>query len=130
MKKVKVKMNKSIYLGMTILDISKIPKYEFWYAYLKPKYKENLQLHYMDTDSYIFSVKTKNWYKDISNDVEKLFDTSSIQSNIPLKTGINKKVLWMWKDELSLCYAYLVDNENIGKRAKGVKKCVKKRSKI
>ena len=142
MKKVKVKMNKSIYLGMTILDISKIPKYEFWYAYLKPKYKENLQLHYMDTDSYIFSVKTKNWYKDISNDVEKLFDTSSIQSNIPLKTGINKKVLWMWKDELSRfpmkefiglrpkCYAYLVDNENIGKRAKGVKKCVKKRSKI
>ena len=51
MKKVKVKMNKPIYLGMSILDISKIPMYEFWYDYLRPKYKENLQLCYMDTDS-------------------------------------------------------------------------------
>ena len=48
MKKVKVKMNKPIYLGMTVLDISKIPMYEFWYDHLKPKYKENLQLCYMD----------------------------------------------------------------------------------
>ena len=75
---------------MAILDISKIPMYEFWYDYVKPKYKENLQLCYMGTDSYIFSAKTKNWDKDISNDVEKRFDTSSIQA-IALKTGINKK---------------------------------------
>ena len=85
MKKVKVKMNKPIYLGMSILDISKIPMYEFWYDYLKPKYKENLQLCYMDTDSYIFGVKTKDWYKDISNEIEKIFDTSNIQRNIPIK---------------------------------------------
>ena len=45
--------------------------YEFLYDYLKPKYKENLELCYMDTDSYIFGVKTKDWYKDISNDIEK-----------------------------------------------------------
>ena len=93
----------------------------------------------MDNDSYIFSVKTKSWYKDISNDVQKGFNTSSIQTNIPLKTGINKKVLRMWKDELSgfpmkefiglrpKCYVYLVNNDKIGKRAKGVKKCVTKR---
>ena len=74
MKKVKVKMNKPIYLEMTILDISKIPIYEFLYDYLKPKYKENLQQCYMDTDSYVFSVKTKNWFRDISNDIEKRFD--------------------------------------------------------
>ena len=93
----------------------------------------------MDNDSYIFSVKTKSWYKDISNDVQKGFNTSSIQTNIPLKTGINKKVLRMWKDELSgfpmkefiglrpKCYVYLVNNDKIGKRAKGVKKCVTKK---
>ena len=139
MKKVKVKMNMPIYLGMTILDISKIPMYEFWYDYLKRKYKENLQLCYMDTDSYIFSVKIKNWYKYISKDVEKRFDTSSIQTNIPLKAGINKKVLCMWKDELSgfpmkefiglrpNCYAYLVDNDKIGARTKGVNKYVTKK---
>ena len=70
-------MNKPIYLGMSILDISKIPIYEFWYNYLKPKYKENLQLCYMDTDSRIFDVKTKDWYKDISYDINKdLIDTS------------------------------------------------------
>ena len=48
MKKLKVRMNKPIYLGMSIRDISKIPMYEFWYNYLRPKYKENLQLRYMD----------------------------------------------------------------------------------
>ena len=73
-KKVKVRMNKPIYLGMSILDISKIPMYEFWYNYLRPTYKENLQLCYMDTDSYIFHVKTKDWYKDISYDIEERFD--------------------------------------------------------
>ena len=100
MKKVKVKMDKPIYLAMTIFDISKIPMYQFWYDYLKPKYKENLQLCYMDTDSCIFSVETKNWYKDILNDVETKFDTSGIQTIIPLKTSINKKLLCMWKDDL------------------------------
>ena len=141
MKKVKVKMNKPIYLGMSILDISKKPMYEFWNDYLRPKYKENLRLCYMDTDSYIiFSVKTKDWYKDISNDFEKRFDTSNIQTNIPIKKGANKKFLCMWKDELSgspakefiglrpKFYAYLIDDGKIGKRAKGVKKmCNKKR---
>ena len=78
MRKVKVNMSKTIYLGMSILDISKLPMYEFWYDYLKPKYKENLKLCYMDTDSFIFNVKTKDWYKDSSNDIEQRFDTSNI----------------------------------------------------
>ena len=92
-RKVKVNINKAIYLGLPILDISKIPMYEFWYDYLKPKYKQNLQLCYMDTSSFIFNVKTEDWYKDISNDIEKRFDTSNIQTKRPLKTGVNKKVL-------------------------------------
>ena len=94
-------MNKPIYLGMSILDVSKIPMYEFWYDYLKLKYKENLNLCHMDTDSFIFNVKTKDWYKDISNDIENRFSTSNIQLNRPLKGGINKKVLGMMKDELN-----------------------------
>ena len=140
MKKVKVKMNKPIYLGMSIPDISKIPIYGFWFNCLKPKYKENLLLCCMDTDSYISGVKTKDWYKDIPNDIEKRFDTSNIQINIPIKKGGNKKVLCIWKDELSgfsmkeflglrpKPYAYLIDNDEIGKRAKGVKKCVTKKN--
>ena len=70
MRKIKVNMNKPIYLGITILDVSKIPMYEFLYDYLRPRYKENINLCYMDTDSFIFNVKTEYWYKDISNDVE------------------------------------------------------------
>ena len=85
MKKVKVNMNKSIYLGMITLDTSKTLMYEFLYDYLKPKYKENLNLCYMDTDSFILNVKTGDWYKDISDDIEQRFDTSNIETNIPIK---------------------------------------------
>ena len=53
-------MNKPIYLGLAILDISKSLMYEFWYDYLKPKNEENLKLCYMDTDSFIFQVETEN----------------------------------------------------------------------
>ena len=123
-------MNKPIYLGMAILDVSKIPMYEFLNDYSKPRYKENINLCYMDTDSFIFNVKTEDWYKDISNDVEQSFDTFNIQKNILLKGGVNEKMLGIWKDELAgvpmkefignrpKSYAYLQDNGKIGKRAK------------
>ena len=91
MREIKVNMNKPIYLGMAILDVSKIPMYEFLYDYLRPRYKENINLCYMDTDSFIFNVRTEDWYKDILNDVEQRFDASNIQINIPLKIGLNKK---------------------------------------
>ena len=56
MKKTKVKMNKPIYLGLSILEISKILMYEFWYDYMKPKYNDNVRLCYMDTDSFIMNI--------------------------------------------------------------------------
>ena len=71
MQKIKVKMKKPIYSVMLKLDISKMPMYEFWYDYLKPKCKEDIPLCYMNIDSFIFNVKTEDWYKDISDDVEK-----------------------------------------------------------
>ena len=49
MKKIKVKMNRPIHLGMSILDISKTLMYEFWYDYIKPKNQNNAKLGYMDT---------------------------------------------------------------------------------
>ena len=52
MKKIEIKMNKPIYLGLATLDISKTPMYEFWYDYIKPKYDNNIGLCYMDTDSF------------------------------------------------------------------------------
>ena len=139
MNKTKVKMNKPIYLGLSILDISKILMYEFWYDYMKPKYNDKVKLCYMDTDSFIMSIKTNDFYKDIANDVDKRFDTSNYEVNRPLPTGKNKKVIGLMKDELSgktitefvtlrpKTYSYLTEDGKEDKKAKGTKKCVIKR---
>ena len=68
MKKTKVKMNKPVYLGMSIM---KTLMYEFWYDCIKPKYEDNVKLSYMDTDSFIIYIKTEDFYKDITDDVVK-----------------------------------------------------------
>ena len=91
MNKTRVKMNKPIYLGLSLLDISKILMYEFWYDYMKPKYGNNIKLCYMDTDSFIINIKTEDFYKDIANDVYKRFDISNCEVNRPLPTGRIKK---------------------------------------
>ena len=90
MKKTKVKMNKPVYLGRSILDISKTLMCEFWYDYLKPKYKDKVKLCYMDTDSFVINIFTGDFFEDINNDVERWFDTSNYDKNdeIPLQTGI------------------------------------------
>ena len=63
MNKTKVKMNKPIYLGLSILEISKFLMDEFWYDYMKPKYGNNVKLCYMDTDSFIMILKQKIFTK-------------------------------------------------------------------
>ena len=68
-KKTKVKMNKPMYLGQAVLDISKTLMYEFWYDYFKPKYRDKVKLCYIDTDSFVTYVETEDFYKDIANDV-------------------------------------------------------------
>ena len=74
-KKTKVKMNKPIYLGMSILDTSKTLIYGFWYYYIKPKYQHKAKICYMDTGSFIIHIKTEDFYENIADDVEKWFDT-------------------------------------------------------
>ena len=94
MKKIKVKMNKPVYLGLSILEICKTLMYEFWYDYIKPKYQNNAKLCYMDTDSFIINIKTEDCYGDIANDVEKRFDTSNYEDDRPLpkrKDRINER---------------------------------------
>ena len=136
MNKTRVKMNKPIYLGLSILDISKILMYKFWYDYIKPKYDNDVKLCYMDTDSFAMNIKTEDFYKDIANDVEKRFDTSNYEVDRLLPTGKNKKVIGLTKDELGgkiitefatlrpKTYSYLTDD---GKEDKKTKKCVIKR---
>ena len=139
MKKTKVKMNKSIYLGLSILEISKTLMYEFWYDYMKPKYNNDVKLCYMDTDSFIMNIKTNDFYEDIASNIENRFDTSNYEVNRPLPTGKNKKIIGLMKDELGgkiitefvtlrpKTYSFLTDDGKEDKKAKGTKKCIIKR---
>ena len=138
-KKTKVKMNKPIYLGLSILEISKILMYEFWYDYMKLKYGNGVKLCYMDTDSFIINIKTNDFYEDIANDVENRFDTSNYEVNRPLPMGKNKKVIGLMKDELGgkiitefvtlrpKTYYFLTDDGKEDKKAKGTKKYITKK---
>ena len=146
MKKTEVKVNKPIYLGQAVLDLSKTLMFEFWYDYLKPMYGDKIRLCYTDTDSFIMHIKTGDFYKDISADVDKWFDTSDNfdkNDNRPLEIGKSKKVLGKFKDEIggkimtkfvtlrAKTYSFLIDeytdedcekNKIVNKKAKGTKK--------
>ena len=106
---------------------------------MKRKYGNNVKFCYMDTDSFIMNIKTKDFYEDIANDVENRFDTSNYEVNRPLPMGKNKKVIGLMKDELGgkiiiefvtlrpKTYSYLTDDGKEDKKAKGTKKCVIKK---
>ena len=124
MGKIKVVMNKPVYVGQAILDLSKIVLYEFHYNYMKQKYPEGLTLCYMDTDSLIYDIETGDFYKDIAEDVKDRFDTNGYNRNgycvprtaeqshgtpegsqvlwthRPLPVGLNKKVIGLMTDEV------------------------------
>ena len=78
MGKREITMNKPVYLGQAILDVSKMLMYEFHYNYMRPKYGSKVKLCYMDTDSFVYEIETEDFYRDIANDVEKRFDYERI----------------------------------------------------
>ena len=138
LKKTSLTMNKPVYLGMCILDLSKTIMYDFHYNYIKPKYGEKAKLLFTDTDSLMYEIETEDFYKDISKDVKDRFDTSDYPENHPsgIPTGINKKVLGMFKDEAAgkiikefvglraKLYSFIMEDGKENKRCKGVKKQV------
>ena len=138
MRKEFVKLKKPIYLGMSVLDLSKLFMYDFHYNYIKPKYEDNAKLLYTDTDSLIYVIHTKDFYKDISTDVESKFDTSNFPKSHPsgIPAGVNKKVIGMMKDECgglqieefvalsSKTYSFRKSDNDEIKKSKGTKKSV------
>ena len=142
MKKTKLYFNKPVYLVMSILDLSKSLMYDFHYNYIKTKYGDKVKLLFTDTDSLAYKIKTKDFYKDINPDIEKLFVTSDYPTNHPsgIKTGLNSKVLGMFNDEAggkqivefvglrAKLYSYKMLDSSEDKKCKGMTKNVTKRS--
>ena len=142
MKKTSLTMNKPVYLGMSILDLSKTVMFDFHYKYIKPKYGKQAKLLFTDTDSFLYEIQTEDFYKDISGDVKDRFDTSEYPEGHPsgIPTGVNKKVLGMFKDEAkgknikefvglrAKLYSYKMEEGKENKKCKGIKKVVVEKS--
>ena len=149
MKKTRVVMNKPIFAGMTILDLSKLLMTEFHYGYVKKKW-DRVSVLYTDTDSLVLEIETEDFFADISADVKEWFDTNDFPPEHPavLKSGMpivpeNKKKIGLMKDECCgavmtefvalkpKLYSFLTEeDEKIREKqkAKGVKKCIIKKS--
>ncbi len=128
-----LKLNKPIYVGFSILDLSKILMYDFHYKFIKNKYGDNAKLLFTDTDSLCYEVQTKYFYKDMYDNKE-LFDLSDIKGEF--NDNSNKKVIGKMKMEYpnnvikefiglkSKMYSIKLDDDKESKKAKGVKKYV------
>ena len=142
MKNKSLTMNKPVYLGMGILDLSKTILYDFHYNYIKPMYGDKASLLFTDTDSLMYEIETEDFYKDISGDVKNRFDTSDYPDNHPsgIPTGCNKKVLGVFKDEATgkcikefvglraKLYSFRMYEGEESKKCKGIKKKVVEKS--
>ena len=102
MGKIKVVMNKPVYLGEVFLDLSKLVMYEFHHDYMIPKYDKNLKLCYVDTDSLAYHIEMEDFYTNIAGDVKERLDTSGYDKtdSRPLPIRPNKKIIRSMKDEL------------------------------
>ena len=141
MKKTEVYFNKPVYVGQAILDLSKTLMFDFHYNYIREKYHNKAELLFTDTDSLMYYIKTKDFYKDISPDILTKFDTSDYDPNHKsgIPTGINKKVIGMFKDEVAgkqithfvglrpKLYSFKIEEDKLVKKCKGIKKNVIKK---
>ena len=137
MKKERLKLDKPSYVGMCVLDLSKVLMYDFHYNFIKAKYGDLVKLLFTDTDSLCYHILTDDAYEDfyLSKD---LFDNSDYNKSSKFFFDENKKVIGKFKDEAagipiiefvglkSKMYSYKTESKN-NKTAKGVKKNVIKR---
>jgi hypothetical protein len=134
MTKPTVFLNRPIYLGVSILELSKCKMYHFYYNILMKKYgHQNLKLLYTDTDSFILSIKTEDLYKDLQS-MSQYFDFSNYPEDHFLYDICNAKTVGTMKDETasvpilefvalrSKMYSILLSNDDNFKTAKGVKR--------
>ena len=138
-RKPKLKLDKPIFIGMSILDLSKQHMYKFYYDVMKPKYGDNIRMVYTDTDSFVFHTKTDDIYQDLK-EINDEMDFSGYDKNHKCYDATNKKVLGKFKDECEgkimigfiglrpKCYAFKIHgDEKEYKKCKGTAKNTVKR---
>jgi hypothetical protein len=135
MRKSRLVLNRPIYVGMSILDLSKSLMYDFYYNQMKAQYGDRAELLYTDTDSLLLEIQMEDVYSDMSEH-QSLYDTSEYPEDHPLHSKVNKKVLGKMKDECAgrvieeyvglrpKMYSILEASGSCIKKAKGVKKNV------
>jgi len=116
MRRTKLVCNKPIYLGMCILDISKTLMYDFHYNYINCKYLERGKLLFTDTDSLRYKKKTEDFYDDITEDIDNIYDTSEYPKDHPsdIKAGVNKKVIYTVSQKTTLML-HTIDSTHINR---------------
>ena len=126
-------LNRPAYVGMCILDLSKMLMYDFHYNYIKKKHNNRARLLFTDTDSLTYEIEAEDLYKDFWNDKD-MFDNSDYPESSPYHCNVNKKIIGKFKDEAcgipitefiglkSKMYCYVKDNEKGGRTAKGIKR--------
>lgn len=139
MKTTRVTLDKPMFIGMAVLDLSKLLMFEFYYDYFKPKYPE-AKLLYTDTDSLIINVPTEDIYEDLKSELE-YYDTSDYPNTHPLFSNTNQKKIGVMKDEMNgkliseyvglRSKQYSIKHETgTSSRAKGIQKCAIKNQEI
>ena len=141
LKRIKLTFNKPVYCGMAILDISKTLIYDFHYKYIAPKFGEKQKLLFTDTDSLCYEIETEEFFKDIADDVDAMFDTSNFpKDHVSGIQGKNKTFPGMMKDEAggkiieefvglrAKLYSYKMFEGKEEKKCKGIKKAVIKKN--
>ena len=138
MHKSRLVLNRPVYVGMSVLDLSKSLMYDFYYNQMKAQYGDRVELLYTDTDSLLLEIQTEDVYSDMSEH-QSLYDTSDYPEDHPLHSKVNKKVLGKMKDECAgraieeyvglrpKMYSILEASGACIKKAKGVKKNVVKK---
>ena len=133
--KEKITLNRPAYVGMCILDLSKVLMYDFHYNYIKNNYGDKARLLFTDTDSLTYEIEAEDVYNDFWNDKDK-FDNSDYPESSLYFDKMNKKVIGKFKDEAagipiiefiglrSKMYSYIKENQKVSKTAKGIKKNV------
>ncbi|XP_053387186.1 uncharacterized protein LOC128550985 [Mercenaria mercenaria] len=135
MKNVNIVLNRLIYAGFCILDISKVFMYQFHYDFVKPKYDQRARLHLTDTDSLSYEIETNDWYKDMLEN-QVLFDTTNFAKDHTLYNNKHCKALGKFRYECGgkiieqfvvlrpKMYSLKYGDKQESWKAKGIKKCV------